>query len=285
MVKSLKERWKWLLSAGEAWLVWAVAVGMAEEQAVRGPDLGVWLRHERAADGTNALVVADVVGDRVFARAGLREGDRIVSVNGRPIEREAQFVDAFLLAGNHEVQLVVERGGRQQTLPLRAAAVMDAMVPADPLYQAGLLVEEDHPEAVVVQRVFNLTPAFYAGLKHGDIITSINGQAMPSAADLTQALQRGGTLTLVVSRNGQTRQFTMMIWNDRSTRRRSLMGGSLAPAVNQPPSPDSSLRAAPNGPTLLAPPVFPVNPPALPSPPPAIPTLPPPGAVPNSSRS
>src|SRR4051794_21983582 len=92
----LETRRRWLLSMGAALLLLLSAAAVTQGQAVRGPDLGVWFRHERGADGANALVVADVVGDGVLARSGLREGDRIVAVNGRRIEREPQFVDAFL---------------------------------------------------------------------------------------------------------------------------------------------------------------------------------------------
>src|SRR4051812_29803769 len=144
--------WKHIAGAAVGWFVFALTLGTAVGQTVRGPDLGVWFRHERAADGTSALVVADLLSDGALALAGLREGDRIVSINGRPIDREAKFVDAFLTAGNRELPLVVERSGRQATLMISASAVMRAMVPADPLYQAGLLVDEDSSGAVVVKR-------------------------------------------------------------------------------------------------------------------------------------
>ena len=94
-------------------------------------------------------------------------------------------------------------------------------------------------------------------------------------------LGRGGNLTLIVNRNGETRQLTLLIWNDRASRRRSLMGGSLTPGANQPPPLTRSVPPIPSAP-LLAPPTF--NPPALSSPPPAIPALPPPGTVPGGPR-
>jgi len=282
MPRRIAERRKRVWRAACFLFLLLAAAGAGQAQTVRGPDLGVWFRHERAADGSNALMVADVIVDGVLERAGLRGGDRVVSINGRRIEREPQLVDAFWSAGNRELQLVVERAGRQQTLVVRASAVMNAMVPADPLYQAGLLIAEDSAGPVVVKHVFNLTPAFYAGLKTGDVITSISGQPILSAADLLKVLQRGGTLAVVVNRDGQTRQLSMLIWNDRATRRRSLLGGSLTPADNQRPPLSGPVPAVPSAP-LLAPPVL-SNPPALPSPPPAIPVLPPPGTAPNGPR-
>ena len=272
---------KRIADAAVIWFLVVLTIATARGQTVRGPDLGVWFRYERAANGSNSLVVADLIPNGVLAQAGLHEGDRIGSINGRSIDREPKFVDAFLTAGNREVILVVERSGRQQTLTIKTTALMSAMVPADPLYQAGLLLEEESSGQVVVTRVFNLTPAFYAGLKPGDVVTTISGQPIQSVAELTKVLRWGGNLTIIVNRNGQTRQLTMLIWNDRSSRRRSLTGGSLTPGANQPPPLTRPVPPVPSAP-LLAPPA--INPPALSGPPPAIPALRPPGTVSNGPR-
>src|SRR5439155_24900859 len=66
-----------------------------------------------------------------------------------------------------------------------------------------------NPNQMVVQRVFPRTPAFYAGLRPGDVITNINGQPITSLASLTQALQAGGNLGLQVTRNGQVRDLAL----------------------------------------------------------------------------
>src|SRR5947209_3367858 len=121
MSRSRNQRWKRLGVAAAGWFVFASTMGTAAGQTVRGPDLGVWFRHERAPDGSHALVVADLINEGALAQAGLCEGDRIVSMNSRQIDREAKFVDAFLTAGSRELPLVIERGGRQATLTIRAS--------------------------------------------------------------------------------------------------------------------------------------------------------------------
>jgi S1-C subfamily serine protease len=245
---------------------------------VRPPDLGVWFKHERSPDGTSALLVSDLLAEGSFAQAGLREGDRVVSANGKSIDRDQQFVQAFLT--NPTVTLVIARGGQQQTLTLKSSAVMDAMVPLDPYYQSGFLVDEHDQERTIVQRVFPATLAFYSGLKPGDVITSLNDQPLTGPTELTKALRRGGRLNLIAMRNGQPRDVTMMIPTSSVRLRGSSTAGPLSPG-GAPPS-SSSINGL-SSPPLLAPPAIPNPTPAIPSPPPAIPALPPPGALPSGT--
>jgi S1-C subfamily serine protease len=249
-------------------------------QVVRPPDLGVWLSHQRPSNQTDpnaaaSLVVTDLLPDAVLARAGLREGDQIISLNGRAIAREQQFVDAFLTSPN--VTLVIARGGQQHTLSVKSAAIMDGMVPLDPYYQAGFLIAERQPEPLTVERVFPATPAFYAGLKPNDVITSLNQQPLDSN-ELTKALQRGGGLRLTVNRTGQKRQLVLVI--QPPSTRRSILTDVLSSGSTPPPF---MAPSAPPSAPLLAPPSFSNPTPAIPSPPPAIPVLPPPGAVPGGT--
>ena len=272
MIESLAQ---WLKQSKRAWwLLPLVAAQLAHGQTVRAPDLGIWLVHQRGTARTNALVVADLIADGVFASAGLREGDRIVSINGRPIDREPQFVQPFL--GNQTINLVINRNDQQLTLSLKPSAVTQNMVPIDPFYQAGFLLDESTSESLVVQRVFSCTPAFYAGLRPADHITGINDRSNPSRAELTKALRLGGDVTLAISRNGEARQMTLLALGRGNRLRNTMITGTSTPgAPLPPPTPYYSAPSAP----LLAPPNIPSHAPPIPSPPPAIPSLPPPGTV------
>jgi C-terminal processing protease CtpA/Prc len=188
---------------------------------LRGPDLGVWLSNPR---GSTGLLVNDISNQSSFAQAGLLTGDQIVSINGRPVASEAQFVQMLLAPGqlqqNQTASLVVLRNGQQQTLTIQPALLAQSVIAADPFFQVGLLVDQNNPNQNVVQRVFPRTAAFYAGLRPGDVITGLNGQAITSADALAQALTGAGAtdLALAVSRNGQTRQLTLDASGDGSIR-------------------------------------------------------------------
>jgi membrane-associated protease RseP (regulator of RpoE activity) len=170
----------------------------------RAADLGLWLNQRPGASG---LVVADLAAQGVLANAGLLEGDQIVSINGRPATTEAQLVQLLLSPqlANQPIAMVVLRGGQQQTITLQPGALMQGIAAADPLFHAGMVLDAADSNRVVVQRVFPRTPAYYAGLRTGDVIGTINGQPITSPALLSQALTAGGNVNVQVTRNGQTR--------------------------------------------------------------------------------
>jgi S1-C subfamily serine protease len=260
--------------AGVASLLLLALAGLAEGQTLRGPDLGLWFRQERDTSGASALIVDHLLDDGSFAAAGLREGDRIVSVDGRPIDSEPQFVRSVMrsMDGGHVVSLVITRSvvsstAEQQTISLKTRDVWKGVVAADPFYQAGLLVDESlgdksladkspvdksladksladksfadkspldkrERDAVVIARVFPLTPAFYAGLRQFDTITSVSGQPVTSPADVAQYLRIGGRLAIGVTRGGESRQLHI------SLPRRASASTTYPPVVGfQPPLP------------------------------------------------
>jgi S1-C subfamily serine protease len=208
--------------------------GLAEGQVLRGPDLGLWFRQESEAGGASALIVDGLLEDGPFAAAGLREGDKIVSVDGRPIDSELQFVRAVMGPSNadHAVRLVVARGGQQRTISLKSRDVWNGVALPDPFYQAGFLVDELHREAIVVLRVFPLTPAFYAGLRTGDVITSVSGQSVSLPADVAPYFRVGGRLALGVLRGGASRQLHILLPSRRplAATIRESSGGFQPPA-------------------------------------------------------
>ena len=162
--------------------------------SLRAADLGVWFN---ASPGANGLVVADLVTQGAFAQAGILEGDQIISINGQPVTSEAQFVQWWLTpgVGNQPANVVVVRNGQQQVLAIQSSAVMQEVASYDPIHQTGVMLDDRDPNRIVIQRVFPRTPAFYAGLRAGDVITGINGQQISTAEALTQALQTGAAQT------------------------------------------------------------------------------------------
>ena len=79
-------------------------------------------------------------------RAGLKVGDKIVSVNGESIRLWGQFVDRVRSSGGNPVSLGVERKG--QTLQIRVTPEKEATPNSDSAYVIGVGVKEDlhyHP--------------------------------------------------------------------------------------------------------------------------------------------
>ena len=113
-------------------------------------------------------------------KAGLKAGDRIIEIDGRNIERQAQLREALNrhYAGDN-VHVVVLRGEEriERDMPL-----VDALEPyARPFL--GILPQRNAPAApagVEIRYVYPDGPAANAGLQAGDVIASIDGQATPA---------------------------------------------------------------------------------------------------------
>jgi regulator of sigma E protease len=68
-------------------------------------------------------VVRQLAADSVAAAAGLRPGDRFVSIDGQPMVRSRDVSQAVRAAAGRDLQVVIERDGRRLSLPLRPATV------------------------------------------------------------------------------------------------------------------------------------------------------------------
>jgi regulator of sigma E protease len=67
--------------------------------------------------------VPDSTATAPAAAAGLRPGDRIVSLNGKPVDDFADLHDALVGTEGRSVKLVYERGGQRRTVDLAPATV------------------------------------------------------------------------------------------------------------------------------------------------------------------
>jgi S1-C subfamily serine protease len=164
-------------------------------------------------NGSTGLKIAAVANPNPFGAAGLRVFDQIVAINGRRITSERQFVEAMMEAGagNEAAKVSIQRVGGQQTLAVQPAAVRQAVFNADPLFQAGLLMDLRSPHQLIVQRVLPGSAAFEAGLERGDIITQVGNSPVANLDVLTETVEQasGNNIILEVERSGSSRLFTL----------------------------------------------------------------------------
>jgi len=175
----------------------------------RSADLGIWF--DRSARTNNGLVIADVAADAALGRFGFVEGDRIVSVGGQTIANETDFV-RMLLNNNarNRMNVIVMRDGQQQTLyvdPVVLRQQITTVTNVDPLETFGVVLDDRYNDRLIVWRVIPRSPAFYAGIRAGDVITTFGGQRIANAAALLQIVQRTqpGMIPIQITRNGRTR--------------------------------------------------------------------------------
>lgn len=172
------------------------------------------------ADGTAGtiesgpgIVVSALVKDGPAARAGVRRGDIVLAVDGQTVDRLADIHRALAdrKAGD-AVALEVQRGDAEVTL---TATLDDAhgrllgLVPCAPGGAAIRMVHGPLHPGARVEAIAAGGPAAAAGLRPGDMIASVDGQAIDaehSLRDLIAARKPGDRVTLTVHRAEETRR-------------------------------------------------------------------------------
>lgn len=152
---------------------------------------GLGLENEEGA------LIADVVKGDPADKAGVKAGDVVVAINGRPVKDSRELINVI---GGYEpnatVKLTVVRDGKKREIPVKLGLRKDensgSVSPAEPDVSRPITVKEiDAATAkkfgvengVAVTAIDETTNAYNAGLRNGDIILWINRQAVKSAED------------------------------------------------------------------------------------------------------
>jgi len=213
---------------------------------IRSGDLGVWFR--RLTDG---LAVSDVNRSGAISQTGLKEGDEIVSINGRPVSSERQFVDQLFAdhESNQPAQVVVRRNGQQQTLAIQTKPFVEEHINSDDrLHDFGLILDQNDLNHIKVQAVMPQSPAFYAGVRSGDVITGFSGQRVAKLADFIKSLATTNTNTtqMDVNRNNQQRQLEIEVPDPFQNQTRTALRPNFDASAGQQPVQPSQPQVVPN---------------------------------------
>ena len=183
---------------------------LAAGQTLRPGKLGVTFK--------GAALDAEPVVDSVRPQspadaAGLRSGDRLIAVAGRPVGRPDAVKLALgpLYAGD-EAALVVERDGERVELTATLAAELPPWNPGDLGVLPGDRPAEgaENDGGVPIAHVFPDSAADGA-LVAGDVIVAAGGEAVATAEDLRRIVSRRtpGTAVTLTLADGEERDMTL----------------------------------------------------------------------------
>ncbi len=90
---------------------------------------------------------------------------------------------------------------------------------------------------VLVAEVIKGSAAELSGLEAGDVIESINGEPVDSMEQLIEqvgAMKPGATVVLTIRRNGETKEYSLVLGAHPDDATRGFMGVNLAPLMGEP---------------------------------------------------
>ncbi len=150
-----------------------------------------------------APVVVDVFANSPAEKAGLKPGDRVVRIGGKPVQRYQQILRRVaLLQPGTPVKVEITRGGRAfeftatlaQRPSVEALKTMNsggridalglALKPLDPNAAASLGMEP----GLRIEAIVPGGPSELAGLATGDVIVEVNREAVGNLKDFDAAL-------------------------------------------------------------------------------------------------
>lgn len=230
--------------------------------------------------GTQGRVtVNNITRSSLAARAGIRQGDVLVSVGGRPV-RNTNNIDTFFYGApaGRRVDIVVIRDGRQQVLYFEPEWIaMDAAPQSGGAY-LGVNLDQSMPNRVILTSVHPGSPAEQAGFRRGDEILAIDGERMTSPDHLSQVVgahSPGDEVQIDVAYGNQTNTVAVQLGSRQRTVARPIYGDQ-AP-VQAAPAPPTGAVAPPPAPNVDT--TINVTPAPAPAPAPVVTTAPAPAPV------
>ena len=145
--------------------------------------------------------------------AGLKKGDIILEINGSPVSRNNDISSAVESSGGDEVELLIERAGKKQTVKL-----LPARSKTDGKFKAGLWVR-DSSAGIGTVTFYDRKNGIFAGLGHAvcDVDT---GEELPiSGGDAVNAAVKGCYKGKASSMKTAVSAFTARLANCRKPER------------------------------------------------------------------
>lgn len=165
--------------------------------------LTIWLVPGDEAGSQISSRVGSVETNHAAFASGLRVGDEITAVNGKPVGTWYDF----------SVETHLQKGGTVALTVLSGEAEKELTLPVTQQESGERLVEGIAPAVpCVFGMVYSDSPAEQAGLLKGDEALAFNGEPIISWDDFTetvQAMEPGNTAELTIAREGAELELTI----------------------------------------------------------------------------
>jgi regulator of sigma E protease len=171
----------------------------------------VWLVGRPVGETESTTTVGYVETNSPAERAGIKVGDRIKSIDGKPVTKFGGMGSSvtwrIVRSEGKTIAIVVERDG--QLLNLEAEPRKERTKAWQRAGLRQILIQPAHTP--IISHVMTNEPAAIAGLKSGDALLAANGEKIYSITGLETLVEKNGTapMTLTVKQGDQTNQVSV----------------------------------------------------------------------------
>ncbi|MFK3662969.1 serine endoprotease DegP [Scandinavium sp. NPDC088450] len=179
------------------------------ELGIMGTELSSDLAKAMKVDAQRGAFVSQVMPNSSAAKAGIKAGDVITSLNGKPISSfSALRAQVGTMPVGSKVELGLVRDGKPVNVTLELQQSSQTQVDSNTIFNGidgAEMSNKGADKGVVVNGVKGGSPAAQIGLKKGDVIIGANQQPVKNIADLRKILDsKPSVLALNIQRGDST---------------------------------------------------------------------------------
>lgn len=161
------------------------------------------------AEGVEGAVVSEVQEGSAADKAGIKPGDVVTAVNGKPVRSSQALKNAigFLRVGE-KVEIGLLREGKPRRVTAVIAERSEAAKQASATMHSGLegaeFADAGKNEGVVIAAVAENSPAATNGLRRNDLIVAVGRARIMNVQQLREAVKDANSFLLTVQRGNRT---------------------------------------------------------------------------------
>ena len=184
------------------------------ELGIMGTELNSELAKAMKVDAQRGAFVSQVMPNSAAAKAGVKAGDVITSMNGKPISSVAALrAEVGSMPIGSKVALGLLRDGKPVNITLELQQSSQNQVDSSTIFsgiEGAEMSNKGKDAGVVVNAVKANTPAAQIGLKKGDVIIGANQQPVKNIAELRKILDGKPSVLALNIQRGDSSIYLLM---------------------------------------------------------------------------
>ena len=184
------------------------------ELGIMGTELNSELAKAMKVDAQRGAFVSQVMPNSSAAKAGIKAGDVITSLNGKPISSFAALrAEVGSMPIGSKVTLGLLRDGKPVNVSLELQQSSQNQVDSSTIFsgiEGAEMSNKGQDKGVVVNNVKANSPAARIGLKKGDVIMGANQQPVKNIAELRKILDSKPSVLALNIQRGDTSIYLLM---------------------------------------------------------------------------